>query len=102
MIKSFLETFQYQFLALFGSNFEKYRKIGEELVRLHLMKVDFPIEPKLVGDDLTVEKAKYDGRDCVTINKTTKLCGIPPEVWEYTIGGYRVIEKYLKGRKEES
>lgn len=79
--------------------FEKYREIGEALVKLHLMKVDFPIEPKLAGDDLTVEKVKYDGRDCVAINKTTKLCGIPPEVWEYTIGGYRVIEKYLKGRK---
>ena len=35
----------------------------------------------------------------MTINKTTMLCGIPPEVWKYTIGGYRVIEKYLKGRK---
>ncbi len=35
----------------------------------------------------------------MAINKTTKLCGIPPEVWEYTIGGYRGIEKYLKGRK---
>ena len=80
--------------------FEKYRRIGEELVRLHLMRVDFPLEPKLIGDDFTVEKVKYDGKDCVAINKTTKLCGIPPEVWEYTIGGYRVIEKYLKGRKE--
>lgn len=79
--------------------FEKYKKIGEELVKLHLMKVDFPIEPKLVGDNLAIEKVKYDGKDCVAINKTTKLCGIPPEVWEYTIGGYRVIEKYLKGRK---
>jgi predicted helicase len=79
--------------------FEKYWKIGEELVRLHLMKVDFPIEPKLVGDNPTVEKVKYDGKDCVAINRTTKLCGIPPEVWNYTIGGYRVIEKYLKGRK---
>jgi len=79
--------------------FEKYRRIGEELVRLHLMKVDFSVEPKLVGDNLTVEKVKYDGRDCVAINKTTKLCGIPPEVWNYTIGGYCVIEKYLKGRK---
>jgi len=79
--------------------FEKYRRIGEELLKLHLMKVDFPIEPKLVGDGLTVEKVKYDGKDCVAINKTTKLCGIPPAVWDYTIGGYRVIEKYLKGRK---
>lgn len=79
--------------------FKKYREIGEELVKLHLMKVDFPVEPKLVGDDLTVERVKYDGKDCVAINKTTKLCGIPPEVWEYAIGGYRVIEKYLKGRK---
>ncbi|ASJ00027.1 type ISP restriction/modification enzyme [Thermococcus gorgonarius] len=82
-----------------GETFKRYRDIGEELVKLHLMKVDFPVEPKLVGDDLTVEKVKYDGKDCVAINKTTKLCGIPPEVWEYTIGGYRVIEKYLKGRK---
>ncbi len=63
------------------------------------MNVDLSINPKLLGDDLTLEKVKYDDKDCVAINKTTKLCGIPPEVWEYTIGGYRVIEKYLKGRK---
>ena len=79
--------------------FEKYREIGEKLVKLHLMNVDFPVDPDLVGEDRIVEKVKYDGRDCVSINKTTKLCAIPPEVWEYTIGGYRVIEKYLKGRK---
>jgi len=80
--------------------FKKYKEIGKELVELHLMKKDFSICPQVEGDELTVEKVKYDKKkQGVWINKTTILLGIPEEVWEYKVGGYRVIEKYLKGRK---
>jgi len=80
--------------------FDKYKEIGKELVELHLMKKDFSISPQVEGDELTVEKVKYDKKkQGVWINKTTILLSIPEEVWEYKVGGYRVIEKYLKGRK---
>ena len=50
----------------------------------------------------------FDGRCFVTydqqkervlINSEKWFTGIPPEVWEYHIGGYRVSEKWLKDRK---
>ncbi len=56
------------------------------------------------GDD-TVEKVRYtapgeggeQGR--VWINATQYFEGVPPEVWEFHVGGYQVCEKWLKDRK---
>ena len=33
------------------------------------------------------------------INKTQYFAPIPQEVWDFHIGGYQVIDKYLKSRK---
>jgi hypothetical protein len=47
-----------------------------------------------------VEKVRYDpatGR--VHINADKYFEGITQEMWEYRIGGYQVLEKYLKDRK---
>jgi len=38
----------------------------------------------------------------VWINKTEYFDGIPPEVWEFHIGGYRVCHKWLKDRKSRT
>ena len=35
----------------------------------------------------------------VWINKTQYVEGVPPEVWEFHVGGYQVAEKWLKDRK---
>nr|MBC8265244.1 hypothetical protein [Anaerolineales bacterium] len=35
----------------------------------------------------------------VYINKTQYFAGIAPEVWEFQIGGYQVLHKWLKDRK---
>ena len=35
----------------------------------------------------------------VWINATQYVEGVPPEVWEFHIGGYQVCEKWLKDRK---
>ncbi len=35
----------------------------------------------------------------VWINKTQYFEGVPPEVWEFHIGGYQVCEKWFKDRK---
>jgi predicted helicase len=82
--------------------FDKYKQIGKELVELHLMRKDIPIDlaGKIKGESLKVEKVKYDAKlKGVRINDKTILLGIPEVVWNYKIGGYQVIEKYLKGRK---
>ncbi len=47
-----------------------------------------------------VEKIFYDKKTSrVYINKEQYFEGIPEEVWEYQIGAYQVMEKYLKDRK---
>ncbi len=35
----------------------------------------------------------------VYINSEQYFQGVPPEVWEFRVGGYQVCEKWLKDRK---
>ena len=83
--------------------FYKLAEKGEELVELHLLKSKRLIKPisKCEGPgDLRVEKVTYDQKKArVHINPEKWFTGIPPEVWEYHIGGYQVSEKWLKDRK---
>lgn len=51
------------------------------------------------GEDF-IEKPVYDEKNqCVFINGTKYFERVTPSVWEYQVGGYRVMEKYLKDRK---
>ncbi|MBS3906278.1 MAG: N-6 DNA methylase [Syntrophaceae bacterium] len=83
--------------------FKKLAEKGEELVELHLLKSRKLIKPiaKCEGSgNLRVEKVTYDPNKArVHINPEKWFEGIPPEVWEYHIGGYQVSEKWLKDRK---
>jgi predicted helicase len=80
--------------------------LGEELVALHLMEKHGSATARyaVAGDNL-VEKVRYSepGQGAkegqVWINKTQYFEGVPPEVWEFHIGGYQVCEKWLKDRK---
>lgn len=88
------------------SDWEKFKKLselGKELVELHLLKhpslsetgVGFP-----VGGSNVVEKVRYDEEtERVYFNKEQYFEGISKEVWEYRIGAYQVMAKYLKDRK---
>jgi len=88
-------------------DYEKFKRLsesGKELVELHLLKhpslsetgVGFPES----GSDV-VEKVYYDeNSEQVWINKGQYFDGISKEVWEYRIGTYQVMEKYLKDRKK--
>jgi len=77
--------------------FEKYKKIGKELAELHLMKNIKPNPRIIVGKDRKIEFVRYkNGKAYITDNTYFE---IPQEVWEYKIGGYNVLEKYLKYRK---
>ncbi len=81
--------------------FQKLGKLGEQLVGLHLLKSKELAKPiaKFQGrNDNMVEKREYEkGR--VYINDEQYFEGIKPEVWEYQIGGYQVLDKWLKDRK---
>jgi predicted helicase len=83
--------------------FNKLAEKGEELVELHLLKSERLATPiaKCEGPgELRVEKVTYDRNKArVHINPEKWFTGIPPEVWEYHIGGYQVAEKWLKDRK---
>ena len=79
---------------------------GEELVNLHLLQRTIPpITRYPIAGDSTVEAVRYtepgqgaeQGR--VWINKSQYFEGVPPEVWDFYVGGYQVCEKWLKDRK---
>ncbi len=78
--------------------------LGKRLADLHLLKsheLDQPtVKYQGQGNDHTIAKPTYDeAEQRVYINKTHYFEGIEPEVWEYHIGGYQVLHKYLKDRK---
>jgi len=94
--------------ALFKALAEK----GEQLVALHLM--ESPLLNQLitrfpaVGSNEVVKvryvEPRQDDRGNevpgrVHINKTQYFEGIPLDVWEFHIGGYQVLHKWLKDRK---
>jgi len=90
-------------LGLFRALAEK----GEELVALHLMEsptLDHGSAKFHGKGSNEVEKVRYaepaEGRPgLVYVNKTQYFEGVEPEVWEFHIGGYQVLEKWLKDRK---
>jgi hypothetical protein len=56
------------------------------------------------GDDVVVKidytsPADTPEQGRVWINKTQYIEGVPPEVWEFYVGGYQVCQKWLKDRK---
>lgn len=59
----------------------------------------YPVSGGNVVDKVRYSEPKDDTPGRVWINKTQYFEGVPPEVWEFHIGGYRVCEKWLKDRK---
>lgn len=86
------------------NRFWKLVDIGKELRELHLMespKVNEFITTFPNPGSNVIEKGypKYEDRR-VYINKQQYFDGVPQEVWEYYIGGYQPVQKWLKDRKE--
>ncbi|RXG62847.1 DNA methyltransferase [Candidatus Atribacteria bacterium 1244-E10-H5-B2] len=86
------------------SLFKEMVKFGKKLADLHLLKstaLDTPIA-KYQGNSNNdrIEKIIYEEYEKrIYINKDKYFEGIAPEVWNYHIGGYQVLQKYLKDRK---
>ncbi len=86
------------------SLFTALADLGKALADLHLLRSPL-LSPPLVryqgqGANDTVEKLSYDpAAGTLRINKDKYFEGITPEVWNFHIGGYQVLHKYLKDRK---
>jgi predicted helicase len=85
--------------------FIKMGKLGKELSALHLLKsleLDSPIAKyQGSGDNDRIEKVIYKANEQrIYINKEKYFEGVTPEVWNYHIGGYQILRKYLKDRKD--
>lgn len=85
--------------------FKRLGTIGQELIDAHLMK-KLPSskigEPEADGvQNFVMEKAIYNQeKQRLYFNKTCYFSDVSPEVWQFKIGGYQVLDKYLKSRKD--
>ena len=81
--------------------FEKLAGLGRQLVQAHLLK-DIPDTLKV---DITkgrdaVEKPFYNAtQQRLYVNAEQYFAPVPEDVWNFHIGGYQVLGKYLKSRK---
>jgi len=88
--------------------FAKLVKLGQKLTGLHLLEnvpkphATYPI----AGDNIVTRTGKSaykpptaESPGRVYINDSQYFQNVPPEVWEFHVGGYQVCEKWLKDRK---
>ena len=99
------ELLKYEFPRIpFPKDYRKLKEIaeyGEKLVNLHLLKSKelekFSVKFEGKGDN-RIEKVSYRDRK-VYINENQYFYPVEKELWEYRIGGYQVLKKWLSDRK---
>lgn len=86
-----------------SDDFEILSGLGWTLVQAHLMR-ELPRSGLAAyhgKGDHRVEAVRYSPKDqSIAINKTQSFGPVPQDVWDFHIGGYQVLDKYLKSRKE--
>ncbi|HEE8983983.1 TPA: DNA methyltransferase, partial [Campylobacter jejuni] len=91
------------------NTFKNLSKLGLKLVNLHLLKndeLDFNVGEALFKDiknkNFKIQKIKYN-KDVkeLFINESLYFTKVSLEIYEFKIGGYAVLDKYLKSHKEE-
>lgn len=83
--------------------FSKMARYGGDLIELHLLKSKKIGKPavKFQGSgDCRIDRIQYDlKKRLVKINAAQYFSLLPAEIWQYQIGGYQVMDKWLKDRK---
>lgn len=107
--QTYLECLKIDFPRIpFTENYEIFQsvsEIGTELIAHHLMKKSYPdnrVSFPEPGSD-TVETIRFvcdKNSGNVFINKNQYFSDVPAESWEFHIGGYQVLDKWLKSRKD--
>ncbi|EKK2373803.1 DNA methyltransferase [Campylobacter jejuni] len=91
------------------NTFKNLSKLGLKLINLHLLKndeLDFNVGEALFKDiknkNFKIQKIKYnkDTKE-LFINESLYFSKVSLEIYEFKIGGYAVLDKYLKSHKEE-
>jgi predicted helicase len=83
-------------------DFEALSILGWSLVQAHLLR-DLPPRGLAAYEgkgDHRIEAVRYSPAErAIWINKAQCFKPVPPEAWNFHIGGYQVLDKYLKSRK---
>jgi len=84
--------------------FKKLSQLGKELVDIHLLqsslldKTSARFEGN--GNLSLVKKVIYNQKEKrIYINENQFFTNVEPEIWNYFIGGYQVLNKWLKDRR---
>jgi len=82
--------------------FQKLSKLGSELIELHLMKKQFNrnIAKFEISGSNDVKYVKYKEKR-IYLNEKQYFDNISEEIWNFHIGGYQVLDKWLKSKKIE-
>ena len=86
--------------------FKELVKLGKQLANIHLLNYNFSRDQYIVKykevncNNKSIDFVRYSEQDgTIKINKDNYFQGITSDLWEYSIGGYKTLYKYLKDRK---
>ncbi|WP_213274616.1 type ISP restriction/modification enzyme [Campylobacter vulpis] len=89
--------------------FERFERLGSELIKLHLMQeipqdeIDFIFLKESKKPNFKIAKYQEKERfveNKIILNEDLAISSIGAEIWNYTIGGYQVLKQWLKYRKD--
>lgn len=89
--------------------FERFERLGSELIKLHLMQeipqdeIDFIFLKESKKPNFKIAKCQEKERfveNKIILNEDLAISPISAEIWNYTIGGYQVLKQWLKYRKD--
>ncbi|WP_270991250.1 type ISP restriction/modification enzyme [Campylobacter upsaliensis] len=85
--------------------FERFERLGSELIKLHLMQEIPQDEIDFIFKKPNFKIAKYQEKERfvenkIILNEDLAISPIGAEIWNYTIGGYQVLKQWLKYRKD--
>ena len=84
------------------TDFDALAKLGSALVGAHLLRLALPRNLAVYHGkgNHQIEAMRYSPQEqAIWINKTQNFSPVPEDVWNFHIGGYQVLDKYLKSRK---
>ncbi len=87
-----------------SKTFEALSTLGWELMQAHLLQsVPQKLKVDISPGNFKIEKPTYSAQSQrLSINKTQYFTAVPQDVWDFHIGGYQVLNQYLKARKGRS